>query len=131
MSEDADSYRVDKLDNRTLRRIPPSKNSVISDFGTVDSAINDKEPYSIRTQTSPVSPVADHSGSGKHSQAGGSVKSAGTVKLDLNCHETDSAVVTSSSDIVVGEKNEVHSNSGMTCDDKLGCLESGNFLSTL
>lgn len=94
--------------------------------GTVGYA-SDRAPYSIRPYTSPVSPDADHSSSLAGQQApNSSVRSSNsTSKIDFNCHETDSAVVTSSSDIVVGDKSEVHSNSGMNFDDKLGYTESG------
>ncbi|XP_035714893.1 protein split ends isoform X4 [Folsomia candida] len=128
--EDSDSYiRVSKTD-RNLRRIVPSSKSQLASInsemdGTVGYA-SDRAPYSIRPYTSPVSPDADHSSSLAGQQApNSSVRSSNsTSKIDFNCHETDSAVVTSSSDIVVGDKSEVHSNSGMNFDDKLGYTES-------
>ena len=55
---------------------------------------------------------------------------SGSVKLDLNCHETDSAIVTSSSDIIAVENsdNDVHSNftgSSTSGDEKVGSFEPG------
>lgn len=53
--------------------------------------------------------------------------SSGTVKIDLNCHETDSAIVTSSSDIIAVENSDTdaHSNftgSSTSGDEKVGSL---------
>lgn len=56
--------------------------------------------------------------------------SSGSVKIDLNCHETDSAIVTSSSDIIAVENSDtdVHSNftgSSASGDEKVGSFEPG------
>ncbi|ODN03900.1 hypothetical protein Ocin01_02796, partial [Orchesella cincta] len=54
--------------------------------------------------------------------------SSGSIKIDLSCHETDSAIVTSSSDIIAVENSDtdVHSNftgSSASGDEKVGSFE--------
>jgi len=83
--------------------------------------------------TSPVSPDAEHSQLVTDRQIQ-DVESPGRSntksKIDLSCHETDSAIVTSSSDVIVGEKSEIHtndgsSNSSINGDEKLSSIEIG------
>jgi hypothetical protein len=81
--------------------------------------------------TSPVSPDADHSALDNLEQSSEKTSTSNSKnKIDLSCHETDSAIVTSSSDVIVNEKSESDMNHGSSSssvngDDKLSSLEYG------
>jgi len=81
--------------------------------------------------TSPVSPDAEQlEFENTERVEGSSGKSNSRNKIDFSCHETDSAIVTSSSDVIVNEKSESDMNLGSSSssvngDEKLSSLEFG------